>query len=147
MNSWCLYFRAKLSKIALHILLFVEQNPIPPSLITAWFSLLVFLRFYIWGLFSCLKFKKLLVRFAVIRTTDLCCLHFESIGNYQEDMAEKRWDFYWGESFYQTSQHACALSYFGPYFDYQAFGRVQVSLENNWGFFPDGQQARNSNLN
>ena len=25
MNSWCLYFRAYLSKIALHILLFVEQ--------------------------------------------------------------------------------------------------------------------------
>ena len=77
MKSWCLYFRALLSKIALHILLFVEQNAISPSLITAWFSLLVFLRFYIWGLFSCLKFKTLLIRFAVIRTTDLCCLHFE----------------------------------------------------------------------
>ena len=32
---------------------------------------------------SCLYF------FAIIRATDLCCLHFESIGNCQEDMAEK----------------------------------------------------------
>ena len=35
-------------------------------------------------------FKRLiLILFAVIRTTDLCFLHFESIGSCQEDMAEK----------------------------------------------------------
>ena len=46
------------------------------------------------------------------------CLHFESIGNCEEDMAEKRWGLYWGDSFYQASYHACALSYFWPYFYY-----------------------------
>ena len=52
------------------------------------------------------------------KTTDLCCLHFESIGNYQEDIAETKWGFYSGESFYQAFKHACTLSYFVPYFDY-----------------------------
>ena len=66
----------------------VKQNPIPPSLITAGFSLLVFF-FKVLYMRSFL-FKKLLILFAVIRTTDLCCLHFESTGNYREDVAEKR---------------------------------------------------------
>ena len=30
-------------------------------------------------MFSCLKFKKLPILFAIIRTNDLCCLHFEKL--------------------------------------------------------------------
>ena len=40
--------------------------------------------------FSCLKFKKLLILYAVIRTADHFCFHCESINSCQGDMAKKK---------------------------------------------------------
>ena len=53
--------------------------------------------------FLLLKIKEAPYTFCSHKNYWSCCLHFESIGNCQEEMAEKRWGFYWGESFYQAS--------------------------------------------
>ena len=105
MNTWCLWFRAKLNKTAVHHgLPFDISGTQSPSTPPSYRCLTLFAGFRL------LKIQKvfLILYTAVIRTAVNYCFYCKSIDSCHGDMALKGWDFYWEENHSKlTLLHAC----------------------------------------